>query len=167
VQVQPEPDSEKKVLFAGTASERTTEVAVAGPLFVTVCVYVIFCPAVTGFGLPEFVALKSAWVPLATPIVTTDELFARFVSCEVVPTMAWSVMMVPAAVPAFTVTLYVNVLVEFSATLGFEQLTDPVVVQVQPVGTGVMLTNVVLLGNASVKVDAAQLPGPLLVTFCV
>jgi len=38
VQVHPEPDSEKKVLFAGTASERTTVVAAAGPLFVTVCV---------------------------------------------------------------------------------------------------------------------------------
>jgi hypothetical protein len=38
VQVHPEPDSEKNVLFAGTASERTTEVAVAGPLFVTVWV---------------------------------------------------------------------------------------------------------------------------------
>jgi hypothetical protein len=36
VQVHPEPDSEKNVLFAGTASARTTEVAVAGPLFVTV-----------------------------------------------------------------------------------------------------------------------------------
>jgi hypothetical protein len=81
--------------------------------------------------------------------------------------MAWSVMMVPAAVPALTVTLKVNVLVEFGATLGFEQLIEPVVVQVHPVGTGVMLTNVLLLGNASVKVDAAQLPGPLLDTVCV
>ena len=75
-------------------------------------------------------------------------------------------MMVPAAVPAFTVTLNVNVLVELGATVGFEQLTDPVVVHVHPVGTGVMLTNALLLGNASVKVDAAQLPGPLLVTVC-
>ena len=100
-------------------------------------------------------------------MVTTAELFARFVSCEPVPTMAWSVMMVPAAVPAFTVTLKVKVLVEFGATLGFEQLMDPVVVQVHPVGTGVRLTNVLLLGNDSVKVAAAQLPGPLLDTVCV
>jgi hypothetical protein len=100
-------------------------------------------------------------------MVTTAELFARFVSCELVLTLAWSVMIVPAAVPALTVTLKVNVLVEFGATLGFEQLMDPVVEQVHPLGTGVRLLNAVLLGKASVKVAAAQLPGPLLVTVCV
>src|ERR1700722_1965983 len=76
-------------------------------------------------------------------------------------------MIVPAVVPAFTVTLSVNVLTEPGATLGFEQLIDPVVVQVHPVGTGVKLTKVVLFGNGSVKVAVPQLLGPLLVTTCV
>jgi hypothetical protein len=76
-------------------------------------------------------------------------------------------MMVPAPVPATTVTTTGNVLVEPGATLGFVQLMDPVVVQVHPAGTGVSDTNVVLFGNASVNVAPAQLLGPLLVTTCV
>lgn len=124
-------------------------------------------PADTGFGLPEFVTLRSACVPLATPIITVAELLAVFVSRVVVATVAVSVMSVPAAVPAFTVTTTGNVLVEPGATLGFEQLMEPVVVQVHPAGTGVRETKVVLAGNASVKVAVAQLLGPVLVTTCV
>ena len=58
-------------------------------------------------------------------------------------------------------------LVEPGATLGFEQLMDPVVVQVHPDGIGVRLEKVVLLGNGSEKVAVPQLLGPLLVTTCV
>jgi hypothetical protein len=76
-------------------------------------------------------------------------------------------MIVPAAVPALTVTTTGNVLIEPGATVGLVQLMDPAVVQVHPVGTGLSETKVVLAGNASVNVALAQLLGPELVTTCV
>ena len=124
-------------------------------------------PAATGLGLAEFVTLRSAWVALATPIVTVAELSLWFVSRVDVATVAVSVMIVPAAVPAATATTTGNVLMAPGATLGSVQLMDPDVVQVHPAGTGVRETNVVLAGIASVKVAAAQLLGPALVTICV
>lgn len=113
------------------------------------------------------VTLRSAWVALATPIVTVAELLAGLVSRVVVATVAVSVMMVPAAVPAATVTMTGKVLLVFGATLGLVQLMDPVVEHVHPAGTGVRETNAVLAGNASVKVAPAQLLGPVLVTTWV
>jgi hypothetical protein len=59
-------------------------------------------PAVAGFGLPELVTLKSACVPEATAMLAVAELSAGFVSFVVVAPVAVSVMIVPAAVPAFT-----------------------------------------------------------------
>ena len=59
-------------------------------------------PAVTGFGLPELVTLKSACVPDATAIFTVAELSNGFVSRVVVAPVSVSVIIVPAAVPAFT-----------------------------------------------------------------
>src|ERR1035441_7098614 len=41
-------------------------------------------PAVTGFGLPELVTLKSAWVPDATAMFTVAELSNGLVSFVVV-----------------------------------------------------------------------------------
>jgi hypothetical protein len=70
-------------------------------------------------------------------------------------------------VPVLTATTTGKELVEFGATLGFVQLMEPVVVQVQPAGTVVSETNVVLVGIASVNVAVLQLLGPLLVTTCV
>jgi hypothetical protein len=107
VHVHPDPlvsVSEEKVVPVGKVSASTTVVAAAGPLLVTVWEYVMLLPADTGFGVPVFVTLRSACVPLATPIVTVAELFVLFVSVEVVATVAVSVMMVPAVVPEFTVT---------------------------------------------------------------
>lgn len=124
------------------------------------------CPAFTGFGLPELVTLRSAWVELATPIVTVAELLVRLVSRLVVATVAVSVMMVPAVVPAFTFTTNVNVLVEFGATVGSEQLIAPDVVQVHPADPENEL-KVVFVGMGSVKVAVEQLLGPLFVTVCV
>jgi len=124
-------------------------------------------PADTGFGLAVFVTLKSACPAPATPIVTVAELLFLFVSLVEVATVAVSVMMVPAAVPAVTVTTTGKVLVEPGATLGFVQLMDPVVVQVHPAGTGARETNVVLAGIASVNVSVLQLLGPVLVTTWV
>lgn len=85
----------------------------------------------------------------------------------VVVTVSVSEIIVPAAVPALTVTTTGNVLGEPGAMLGLVQLMDPAVVQVHPAGTGVSETNVVLAGNASVNVAALQLLGPLLVTTWV
>src|SRR5580704_10631961 len=111
--------------------------------------------------------LRSACVAPATAMVTVAELLLVLVSRVVVATVAVSVMMVPAAVPAFTATTTGKVLVEPGATVGLLQLMEPVVVQVHPAGTGVSETNVVLAGKASVKVAPAQLLGPLLVTIWV
>jgi hypothetical protein len=127
----------------------------------------MFCPAFTGLGLAELVTLRSAWVALATAMITVDELLAVFVSRVVVATVAVSVISVPAMAPAATVNLTGKVLVEPGATLGLVQLMVPVVVQVHPAGTGVSEVKVVLVGNASVKVAVLQLLGPVLVTTCV
>jgi hypothetical protein len=59
-------------------------------------------PAVTGFGFPELVTLKSAWVPDATAMFTVAELSNGLVSFVVVVAVSVSVMMVPAKVPAAT-----------------------------------------------------------------
>lgn len=71
------------------------------------------------------------------------------------------------SVPPVTFTITGNVLVVPGAKVGSLQLMEPVVVQVQPAGTGVSETNVVLVGNASVKLAVEQLLGPVLVTTCV
>jgi hypothetical protein len=59
-------------------------------------------PAVTGFGLAEFVTLRSAWVVPATAILTVAELSFGFVSCVAEAAVAVSVIIVSAAVPAAT-----------------------------------------------------------------
>jgi hypothetical protein len=99
--VQPAgPVSVPIVVFAGSGSVKETVDAAIALLLVTLCVYVIVLPAVTGFGLAEFVTLRSACVAVATPIVDVAVLLARFESRDVVATVAVSVI-VPVAV-AFT-----------------------------------------------------------------
>ena len=90
-------------------------------------------PAETGFGLAEFETLRSACVALATGMLTVAELLLVLVSRDVVVTVSVSVMMVPAGVPAFTVTTTVKVLIDPGAKLG---LVQPVAkeVQVHPAG---------------------------------
>lgn len=78
-------------------------------------------PAVTGLGLAEFVTLRSACPAAATAMFTVAELLVGLVSCVVVVTPAVSPIMVPAAVPGFTVTTTVNVLTVPGAKLGFVQ----------------------------------------------
>jgi len=161
------PVSDTNVVFAGTVSLKVMVLAAAGPPLVTVWEYVMFWPAFTGFGLAEFVTLRSACPAVATPISTVAELSLGFVSDVAEAAVAVSVMIVPEAVPAFTLTTTVKVLDEPGATLGLVQLIDPAVVQVHPAGTGLSDTNVVFAGNASVKVALVQLLGPPLVTTCV
>lgn len=88
-------------------------------------------------------------------------------SCVAVPTIASSVIRVPAVTPAPISTVTVNVLLAPGATVGIVQLIEPVVVQVQPAGAVNGRTRVVFVGIASVNVPLAQLLGPLLVTICV
>ena len=124
-------------------------------------------PATTGFGLAEFVTLRSASVVFVTPMVTLAVLFAALESRGVLPTVTVSVMSVPAVALAGTFTITGNELVVPGAKLVSVQLMEPVVVQVQPVGTGVSETKVVPVGIASVNVAPAQLLGPVFVTTCV
>lgn len=74
------PLSDANDVFAGSVSVSVIVVADAGPPLVTVWAKVILLPAVTGFGLPESVTLKSACVPPATAIETVAELSLGFVS---------------------------------------------------------------------------------------
>jgi hypothetical protein len=127
----------------------------------------MFWPAFTGFGLAEFVTPRSACPAVATPMFTVAELSLGLVSDVAEAAVAVSVMIVPEAVPAITLNTTGKVLDEPGATLGFVQLIDPAVVQVQPAGTGLSDTNVVFAGNPSVKVALVQLLGPPLVTTCV
>src|SRR5258708_5671431 len=130
----------------------------------------MFCPAFTGFGLAEFVTLRSACVAPAPAIMLVAALLFGFVSCVAVATGAVSVMMVPAGVPAFTLEMAVTVPVERGGTLGFVQDTGDELGQVQvppPVVTTATDTNVVLRGNASLNVAAPQLLGPEFVMTCV
>ena len=84
----------------------------------------------------------------------------------VVVTVSVSLMMVPAAVPAFTVTTTVKVLTVPGAKLG---LVQPAAKegQVHPAGAPLYELKVVFAGTASLKVTVAQLLGPILVTVWV
>jgi len=84
----------------------------------------------------------------------------------VVEAVAVSVMIVPAGVPAFTVTTTVNVLIEPGATLGLVQ-PEAKEIQVHPAGVAPNEVKVVLAGIASLKVTVLQLLGPAFVTICV
>lgn len=77
-----------------------------------------------------------------------------------------SVMMLPAAVPAFTFTVTTNVATEPGAMLG---LVQPAVkeMQVHPEGIEASETKVVFAGIASLRVTLLQALGPLFVTTCV
>lgn len=126
----------------------------------------IVLPADTGFGLAEFVTLKSACPAPATAIFTVAELLFRLISRVVVVSVPVSVMMVPAAVPAFTFTVTTNVLTEPGRIVGS---VHPAAneVQVHPEGMDASETNVVLVGMASLKFTLLQALGPLLVTIWV
>ena len=120
-------------------------------------------PAVTGFGLPELVTLKSACVPDATAIFTVAELSSGFESCVVVAPVSVSEMMVPATVPAATLYTAVIVPIEPGGTLGFVQLIGPTFGQVHvppPVVTTATETNDVFVGVGSDNVAVLQLLGP-------
>jgi len=80
--------------------------------------------------------------------------------------VAVSVMTVPAAVPARTLNTTVNVPIAPAPTLGFVHGLAGKPVQVHPAG-GVMETNEVLAGVASVNVAPVTADDPVFVTTCV
>ena len=84
-----------KVVFAGRVSLTTGAAAVLGPPLVTTCVFVITLPALTGFGLADWLKIRSACVPAATSVTNVAELLAGLESWDVVPTVTVSVMLVP------------------------------------------------------------------------
>lgn len=164
------PVSVVAVVPAGTVSLSVGALAEPGPLLVTLCVYVMVFPALTGFGVAAFVTLKSACAFEATAILTVAELFAGFVSLVVVATVAVSLMIVPAAAPAATVYFAVIVPVELGGTLGLVHATGAASGHVHvtpPLFTTATETNVVFAGVASLNVPVLQLLGPVLVTTCV
>jgi hypothetical protein len=127
-------------------------------------------PAVTGFGPPELVTLKSACVAEATAMLKVAELLAVLVSRDVVAAVAVSVMIVPAAVPAATVYLAVIVAVDPGGTLGLLQATGCEFGHAHvppPVVTTATDTKAVFAGVASFSVAVLQLLGPELVTIWV
>lgn len=86
-------------------------------------------------------------------------------------TEAVSLIAVPAAVPAVTLSATVK-LAEPAAKLGLVQLIVPAlptvgVLQDQPAGSAPMEKNVVFAGVVSVKLAPVAMLGPALVTTCV
>src|SRR3954470_15112117 len=164
------PVSDTAVVPAGSVSLKTGAFAVAWPALVTVCVYVMLFPAVTGFGLEVFVTLKSACVPEETGMVTLAELLGAYVSRVAVPTVTVSLITVPPTVPAVTRYTAVTVPVAPGGTLALVQDTGDVFGQTHvppPALTTATETKVELFGAGSDRVPVRQLLGPRLVTICV
>lgn len=160
--------TETNVVFAGVASVTVDDPQFDGPLFVIVCVYVMFDPAVTGLGVPEFVTLRSQ--ATLTFVVTLVLLFEDSGSEVVAETDEVAVMEVAATVGATPRTTMMSVEVP-DATLGFVQVIVPVppragVVHDHPAACE-MDWKVVLTGVAWVNVALEAAAGPLFVTVCV
>src|SRR5262245_47883076 len=98
-------------------------------------------PAVTGSGVPVLVTCRSACPAVPTAIFTVAELFPGTVSLLAVVTVAVSEMIVPAAVPAFTLIVSVKFAIAFGASVAIVQVIAPVppttgFVQAHPAGVG-------------------------------
>jgi hypothetical protein len=131
---------------------------------VIVCVYVMLLPAVIGFGVPLLVTVRShASVTLVVVVVL---LFVAVGSLVVDETEEVAVIVVAATVGATLTTTMIFPAEPAARGLESTQVTEVVVVQVQPTGADTE-TNVVLAGIASMKVAAVAAAGPLLVTVCV
>lgn len=149
-----------------------TVVAVAGPLFLTVIVYVIEPLAATGLGAAVCVMERSAVPAAATSTTAVAVLFARFGSFVPDVTEAVSMICVPLGTPETTFTTTVNAVLppEPDGTSGFEQIMLPTVVHVQPAAPLPEATidwNVVFAGIASLKTAFSASYGPLFATVCV
>ncbi len=105
-------------------------------------------------------------------MLTVAELFPATVSRVVVVTVAVSEMIVPAAVPGFTLTTNWKFAVVAGGSVAIVHVMFPVAptagrTHTQPTGVTGAEKNVVFAGTAWVKVTVAALLGPRLVTVCV
>jgi hypothetical protein len=157
--------TEVNAVLLGFASLNFAVTQLLGPLLVTVCVYVIVLPCVTGFGVPLLVTVKSQTMVTSVAVVVVL-VFTAFVA--VTDEVA---VIVPAAIVGATFRTTIMSAAVPDATLGSVQLTVPVAptagaVQVHPTGAETD-ANVVLVGVTSVKLAVVAAAGPLLVTVCV
>jgi hypothetical protein len=160
-----------KVVLAGVFSVKVAVVAAALPVFVTACVYVIWPPACTGFGVALFVTVSSPPAVVPTTVLADAVLLAGFGSLTEEFTDAVSVITVPLAVELFTFTTSVK---ELELTPGMSTLLQttlpvppgPGVRQVQPAGA-VIDTKVVFAGMVATRLALSAALGPLLVTTWV
>ena len=160
--------TETNVVLAGVGSEKVAALQLLGPEFVTVCVYVMLLPAVTGLGVPLLVTARSQ--ATVTGVATVVLLFAAVGSLLVVVTVEFAVM-VPAVTVVGTFTTTMMSAAVATARFGVVQFTFPLAptagsVQVQPAGADTD-ANVVLTGVASVKLKPVAAAGPLFVIACV
>lgn len=121
-------------------------------------------PAITGTGLAMLVSDKSA-EPATTTLVAALLLPELGSPVTDDPTESVCVMVVPGAVPEFTVTIKVKFAVVLAASVVMVQVSVPTV-QVQPAGP-VRDWAVVFAGSVSVKVTVLAAAGPPLLTVWV
>ena len=93
VHVQPLPLALTHVMPGGKTSRTTTDVALPGPEFVALMVYVSIPPAVTGSGESSLVIDRS--MPATTVVCSASRLFERSLSCVADDTIA-VLLIVPA-----------------------------------------------------------------------
>src|SRR5579872_724948 len=122
-------------------------------------------PAETEVGDAAFVTTKSAWAAVATTSAATAVLLDEFGSDVAELTVAFSLIGVPAAVPPFTLTVYVIVAGEPAANAGSTQVNVPRV-QIHPAGP-VNDCAVVFAGKVFVSVTLVAPLGPALLTTWV
>jgi hypothetical protein len=164
--------TERYITSVGKGSVTVTSVALAGPLLVTVSVYVSVSPEGTlGLGVAVFTIVTLALLALATTTVAMAVLLVRLGTILVAVALAVSAMFVPEAVPAFTCSTTVKLPVAFTARVPIVQVMTPAaptagLVQVQPPGT-VMDWKLVLGGVVWVKLTVVAAAGPLFVTLWV
>jgi hypothetical protein len=149
------PELETKVRFAAVVSATETPVAVLGPLFVTVTVYVMLLPAVIVAG-PVLVAEMS--VDALTVVEAVDELFPGVGSVVVDETVA-VLLMLPVK---DGLIVYVLVIVELAPGANVPMEHGYAVVQPPLLETKVRFAGVVSATETPVAVL-----GPLLVTVTV
>lgn len=141
--------TETNVVFAGVASEKVPLLQLAGPWFVMVCVKVILEPAVTGFGVPLLVTVRSqaTFTGVTTLVLLFDDC-----GSEVVAETEDAAVIELAVTVAGTLTTTIMFADAPDARLGFVQVIVPVapiagVVHVHPAGAEIDW-NVVFVGVA-------------------
>jgi hypothetical protein len=161
--------SETNVVTIGNVSVSETLVASLGPALLTVMVYVMLFPGVTGSGESVFVTERSA-APVPTVVVSVSLSLPLFGSGVVDVIVAVLLRIVPPATDAFTLTVNVKTALPM-VMFGFVHVIVPIpptggVVQVQPPGATIE-TKVVSAGTESVSERLVASLGPALFTVIV